>query len=218
MLDPQRTTGPRKVSKEPAASALTATPRVTGPGAERFGIQEQPKTLSPAASPPTEPDDWGDGLIDLIAKPGWELERAKALLRTGATISQIVEHLVAKGLTRDAATIAAENAIEVQVHDQFEELRLADRSLRVDFFLFELAACVTVGVGACFFYASFVWSLAGAMVIILAVIWLMHWMVQRSHVGTPRTRALTARLFGWTIFVSFVARAFILELSTRGHR
>src|SRR6516162_1806666 len=42
MMDRQPLDSLRKLSKEPAASALTATPRVTGPGAERFGVREQP--------------------------------------------------------------------------------------------------------------------------------------------------------------------------------
>jgi hypothetical protein len=212
MLDPPRTTGPRKVSKEPAASALTETPRVTGPGAECFGIQEQPKTLSPAASPPTVPDDWGDGLIDLIAKPGWEHERAKTLLRTGSTIPEIIRHFVAKGLSQETAIAIVDRALEDRAREQFDSLREADRTKRVDLALFAVAGCVITGIGSTLFPAFTVRILVACMASFLVAVWLGHWMAERGHGWTPRTRGIVVRWILWTGFVTFVLRFFIVEL------
>jgi len=194
----------RKLSKEPAASALTATPRVTGPGAERFGIREQLTSLPLAATTPAEPEDWGNGLIDLIAKPGWEYERAKALLRTGSTMPQILRHLMHKGLSLEAASKAAELAFENRVREQAAVGSCADQATQRHRSVSFAATCALAG---------FITLIAGVEIAVrcvfvlspfLAWIWLgqyADWKGSHTDLHPPSGMI---RWAGWLFFVLFV--------------
>jgi hypothetical protein len=206
-----------KASKEPAASALTETPRVDGPAADHFGIQEHPNITRPAESLPTEPVDWGDGLIDLVAKPGWELERAKALLRTGATMPQIEQHLVAKGLSAEVARAAAEWAVEERVREPFDLLARAKRACRVDQILFTATACVIVGLAGWFFGTGAASRMAIKMLVFLAFIWFGQWAALLQRVDTLQTRIAILRWGGWILLLYHVLRAFCTEADHVGH-
>jgi hypothetical protein len=204
MLNSQQSTGSRRVSKEPAASALTATPRVTGPGAERFGIREQPTSLPLAASSPAEPEDWGNGLLDLIAKPGWEYERAKALLRTGSTMPQIVRHLMQKGICLEEATEAAELAFENRVREQAAAGSYADRMTQRHRSVSVAATCALAG---------FITLIAGPGIALrcvlvlspfLAWIWLGHYADWKGSYTDLHPPSGMIRWAGWLFFVLFV--------------
>jgi hypothetical protein len=217
MEEPQRPVSARKPSKEPAASALTETPRVDGPNADRFGIQEHLLDAAPALSSPKEPEDWGLGLIDLIAKPGWEHERAKALLRTGVTMAQVEQHLVAKGLSPEAAAAAAERAVEDRVGEQFQSLAQADRAARLDRIVSVVAACALIGLAGWLFGGRVAWRMAGYMPMYLAYYWFAHWMAQRSHRGSPQTRSRVVRWVGWFLFLWIVLRVLLTEFPQASH-
>jgi hypothetical protein len=208
MVDSQQPAGWRrpKASKEPAASALTETPRVDGPGADHFGIQEHPSSMPPTASLPAEPEDWGVGLIDLIAKPGWELQRAKALLRTGAQMPQIEQHLLAKGLSPEAATAAAEWAFEDRIREQLAPHSRADRATRRHRLTAFAAGCALVAFVYWFSNADVAMRLAISLPFCLGWIWFGHYADRprnRSNVLPP---SAMLRWAGWFLFVVFALR------------
>jgi hypothetical protein len=212
MVEPRRSMDRhRHGGKEPAASALTKTPRVDGPGADHFGIQDHLAAPAPSRSSPKEPEDWGFGLIDLIAKPGWENERAKALLRTGATMPQMVRHLVAKGLSPEAAAAAAERAFEDCVAQQFHLLADADRAARVDRILSAIAACALIALTGSLFGSRVAWRMAPYMPACMAFSWIGHWLGQRSHRGNPPMRASVVRWVSWFGFGWVVLRVLLTE-------
>jgi hypothetical protein len=208
MVDPQQPAGWRrhKASKEPAASALTETPRVDGRGADRFGIQEHRTATPPSAPLPAESEDWGDGLIDLITKPGWELERARALLRTGARMPQIEHHLLAKGLSPEAATAAAEWAFEDRIREQMAPLSRADRATCRHRIMASAAGGALVAFVYWFSNADLAMRLAMGLPFCLGWIWFGHyadWPRNRGNVHAPSGML---RWAGWFLFLVFALR------------
>jgi hypothetical protein len=208
MVDPQRPAGTlgRKATKKPTASPFTERPRVDGPGADQFGIQQRPTCIPPTEEMPTEPEDLRDGLIDLIAKPGWELERAEALLRTGATMLQIEQHLVAKGLSPEGARAAAEWALEDRVREPFNCLAKAKRSREVDLILFAVAACLVAGLAGWFFGAGAASRMATAMLVLLGAIWIGQSGALLGRADTLQIWIVRIHWTGWIMFLYVVLR------------
>jgi hypothetical protein len=220
MPEPQRTTETRRVSKEPAASALTETPRVTGEGADRFGIQEQPGSPQPRAMVSPEPEDWGDGLIDLIAKPGWEYERAKALLRTGSTMPQIERHLMAKGLSPEAAADVAERVLEDRARQQADPLRKAKQWALIHVFLSLVAAFAVIGLALWLFGGRVALRIALTMPVYLAFIWFpewLEWLDCRTNRFDKRTPAGMIRWAGWLLLFAVAFPMLVVGLSLSRH-
>jgi hypothetical protein len=218
MAEPDRATGARKPSKEPAASALTETPRVDGPGAERFGIQEHLSDFPPKASLAEEPEDWGIGLIDLISKPGWEYERATALLRTGATMPQIERHLVAKGLSPEAAAVVAERVLEDRVQQQAEPLRRAKQWALVHVLLSLAAASAVIAFALWLFGGRLALRLALVMPVYLSLIWFpewLEWLNWPTNRYDRRTPSGMIRWAGWLLLFAVAFPMLIIGLSRR---
>jgi hypothetical protein len=216
MMEPERTPGVRKPSKEPAASALTNTPRVDGPGADRFGIQGHPSNPAPARASPEEPEDWGLGLIGLIARPGWEYERATALLRIGATMPQIEQHLVAKGLSPEAAAVVAERVLEDRVRLQADPLRRAKQWALIHVLLSLAAAFAVIGFALWFFGGRVALRIALAMPVYLSFIWFpewLDWLDWPTNRFDRRTPTGMIRWAGWLLLFAVAFPMLVVGLS-----
>jgi hypothetical protein len=98
--------------KRPNRSTLRSSPHPAPAHQPCHEIQEE--LLVFVAGPRAGAQDLESAadLLARIAKPGWAEERAVALMRTGATMPQMIEHLVAKGLSAGEATRVAEKVFE----------------------------------------------------------------------------------------------------------
>jgi hypothetical protein len=189
---------------------------VDGPGAERFGIQEHFSDFPRKASLAEEPEDWGIGLIDLVSKPGWEYERATALLRTGATMPQIEQHLVGKGVSPEAAAVVAESVLEDRVRQQADPLRRAKQWALIHVFVSLAAALAVIGLALWLFNGRVALKTALAMPFYLSFIWFpewLHWLDWSTNRFDRRTPSGMIRLAGWLLLFAVAFPMLIIGLS-----
>jgi hypothetical protein len=58
--------------------------------------------------------------------PGWEIDRARALLESGVNVTEIEKRLIAEGLPPKAATAVVEKALEERVRNKVEPVARAE--------------------------------------------------------------------------------------------
>lgn len=63
--------------------------------------------------------------------PGWEIDRARALLESGVNVAEIERRLIADGLPAEAATAVVEKALEERVRKKLEPVARAEGRQRI---------------------------------------------------------------------------------------
>jgi hypothetical protein len=179
----------------PECPTLTSSPRPGRPDQPCHEIQEQLLVSVPGPHAGDQDPESTARLLARIAKPGWAEERALALVRTGATMPKIVEHLVAKGVSREAAEALALKAFEDRIRIPQEQ---AARRGRIHRILFHLVGCSLI-VLECFI-ASPRRALVRAILIslLVAVSWLPSWLHQE--------RGFVLRWLAWAMLFYMMVR------------
>src|SRR5262249_52106742 len=148
--------------------------------------------------------------------PEWAVERVKAMLALGETIPVIVERLVAKGLSAEAASTAIDRVLEAQVRPAMTRVRSAERFEAAHRWLSLTIAVGTVIFASFYFTEQFVVWTAIRVAIPVACIWfaevlgsgLSYIHVFRSDV----VRSLIVRLPAWIWLLTIVIRTIVFAL------
>jgi hypothetical protein len=161
---------PLPASQPTAPPASDAIQPASGPEIQStFGIARSPLPPVPKELPETRPPESSSS--DATSLPEWAIERAKALLRTGATVPEIEQQLIVKGLSPEAATAITDRVLEEQTRQQVEPQERAERRRIWHRALSAVVAVATVFVAWWFFGGWSVWNTILRLLLPVACIW-----------------------------------------------
>jgi hypothetical protein len=143
-------------------------------------------------------------LLARIAKPGWAEERAVALMRTGATMPEMIEHLVGKGLSTAEATRIAEKVFEDRVRQQSAPQQRAEQRTWLHRVLSAAIAFSLIVLAWWFIDTKMAAGVTSWLLLFLFFVWYPNWSYFPSNRFNQQTPIVIIRWGGWLLLLAML--------------